>query len=261
MTTMPDCPGYVDPSEAMSPVILPLAPTRKPACETPAGAPIDNERLPANVARFVFPAIRLRRRKPALGPSLQAIWPKCECTETIEAGVELAKAVCRRLPARRPIVLALTSPGDGDGKTMLAQILAPELAKRAGGALAVDANFRNAGLTAQLTIPATSAPVDSSLIYPTDLAGLNVLPMSRQREFRGADPEWIEELRESWPLVLLDMASLEHAETAPLLSYCDGVCLVVRLGHTARRAVAEAVGVIAACGGRLLGCAVVGEST
>ena len=49
-------------------------------------------------------------------------------------------------------------------------------------------------------------------------------------------------------------------ETVSLLRHCDGVCLVVRLGHTARRAVAEAARVISACGGRLLGSVVVGEA-
>ena len=159
------------------------------------------------------------------------IWPKCDCTEAVRAGVKLAKAVCGRLPSDRPSVVALTSPGDGDGKTTLVEILAPELASRtSGGALAVDADFRKSDLTARLAIPATANPVGSSLIYPTDLAGLNVLPMSRQRQSRGADAAWIEEMRESWPLMILDMASLEHAETAPVLRHCDGVCLVVRLG-------------------------------
>ena len=75
---------------------------------------------------------------------------------------------------------------------------------------------------------------------------------------RYLDAAWVEQIREGWPLTLLDMASLEHAETVSLLRHCDGVCLVVRLGHTARRAVAEAGRVISASGGRLLGSVVVG---
>ena len=68
---------------------------------------------------------------------------------------------------------------------------------------------------------------------------------------------WIEHLREGWPLVLVDMPSLEHVESAAMMRRCDGVYLVVRLGHTARRAVAEAARVIERSGGRLLGCVVV----
>ena len=51
----------------------------------------------------------------------------------------------------RPAVVALTSPGDGDGKTGLLLALAPQLAHRiAGGILVVDANFRKPDLTARL---------------------------------------------------------------------------------------------------------------
>ena len=62
--------------------------------------------------------------------------------------MKLAEAIGRRLPADRPSVLALTSPGDGDGKTRVLTVLAPELARRTpGGVLAVDADFRKADLT------------------------------------------------------------------------------------------------------------------
>lgn len=188
-----------------------------------------------------------------------AIWPTCDCTESVQAGVKLAAAVVRRLPVDRPSVLALTSPGDGDGKTSLMAVLAPELAKQTSSSvLAVDADFRKASLTSQLTISAGRTAHGASVIYPTDRAGLSVLPMSHHRECRGADADWIEEMRDSWPLVLLDMASLRYGETSPVLRHCDSVCLVVRVGYTARRAVAEAARVISACGGRLLGCVVVG---
>ena len=82
--------------------------------------------------------------------------------------------------------------------------------------------------------------------------------MSRQRQSRGADADWIAGMRASWPLTILDMASLAHRETAPLLRYCDGVCLVVRLGYTPRRAVQQAARIISLWGGHFLGCVVVG---
>ena len=69
---------------------------------------------------------------------------------------------------------------------------------------------------------------------------------------------WVEDLREGWPLVLLDMPSLAQAETAPLACCCDGVFLVVRLGHTARRAIADASYLVRSSGSRLLGCIAVG---
>jgi hypothetical protein len=75
---------------------------------------------------------------------------------------------------------------------------------------------------------------------------------------RGFDPSTSEDLREGWSLVLVDTPSLVHAEVAPMVQRCDGVYLVVRLGYTARRAVAEAAHVIRINGGRLLGCIAVG---
>ena len=95
------------------------------------------------------------------------------------------------------------------------------------------------------------------MVYPTDLAGLSVLPMPPGLQSHYFNAAWVEETREKWPLTILDMASLEHAETVSLLGCCDGVCLVVRLGHTARRAVAESRQVIAAAGGKLFGTVVV----
>jgi len=261
MNMTPGWPWQIDESAPMSPVILPMGSPRNLDLETPQDPSPGSTQGAMRAKKFAFPAVGPRYEESPFDALPQAIWPKCDCTEVVQAGVKLAKAVCSRLSSDRPSVVALTSPGDGDGKTTLAEILAPELAKRtSGGALAVDANFRKADLTARLAIPATRSPVGSSLIYPTDLAGLSVLPMSHQRECRGADGVWIEQMRDNWPLVLLDMASLEHAETAPLLQYCDGVCLVVRLGHTARRAVAEAARVISICGGRILGCVIVGEA-
>lgn len=61
-----------------------------------------------------------------------------------------------------------------------------------------------------------------------------------------------------FPLVLLDSPSLAHPGVARMGSYCDGVCLVVRAGHTPYRAVHDAANVIEAAGGRRWGCIVIG---
>jgi Mrp family chromosome partitioning ATPase len=258
MNMTPGWPRHVDGN--VSPVILPIGSPRDSGWETPHELSTAGEWQTVQVRKFTFPAIGAQQADGALDELPYAIWPKCDCTEAVQAGAKLAKSVRGRLPSDRPSVVAFTSPGDGDGKTTLVQVLAPELAKRTlGGALAVDADFRKSDLTSRLGIAARN-PAGSSLIYPTDLPGLNVLPMSRQRQSRGADAGWINAMRERWPLAILDMASLEHAETAPLLRHCDGVCLVVRLGHTSRRAVKEAARLISICSGQFLGCVVVGDA-
>jgi Mrp family chromosome partitioning ATPase len=202
--------------------------------------------------RFEFPALPFLGEDLPMPDAPRAIWPEPGGTETVQACGELAQGLRRRLSPKRPAILAFTSPGDGDGKTSLLIHLAPELARHGhGGVLVVDANFHKPDLTSRLTVSAGRKPLGSAVIYPTNLPGLNVLPMSPQRGC------WLEELRESWPLVLVDMASLAHAEAAAMLRRCDGVCLVVRLGHTVRRAVAKAPRLIRNVGGRLLGCVVV----
>jgi Mrp family chromosome partitioning ATPase len=227
--------------------------------ETPnllgAGTPALPQIVPLATARaqprFEFPALSRPAEEPPTGASPGAIWPDCDSTETAQACAELAQSIRRRLTVNRAAILGFTSPGDGDGKTGLLLNLAPELAKRSeGGVLAVDADFRQPDLSARLGISLYRA-VDSTLICPTNVPDLNFLPAVRQ------EAGWIEDLRADWPLVLLDMDSLEHVESADLLKRCDGVCLVVRLGHTARRAVAEALDVVHDRGGQLLGCVVV----
>ncbi len=258
MNMTPRWPQHVDGS--VLPVILPIGPSSAPARETqPEFSPADG-RQAVQLGKFAFPAIGSQYGDAGIDELPYAAWPKCECTEAVRAGAKLAKAVRSRLPADRPSVVAVTSPGSGDGKTTLVEILAPELAKRTpGGTLAVDADFRKSDLTSRLGIAARNHG-ESSLIYPTDVIGLNVLPMSPQRQGRGGDAGWIEAMRERWPLTILDMASLEYAETAPLLRHCDGVCLVVRLGYTPRRAVKQAARLISVYGGRFLGCVVVGDA-
>jgi hypothetical protein len=134
----------------------------------------------------------------------------------------------------------------------------PQLLSRvAGGILVVDANPDSVSLTTRLELPEGHPAGGSLLIYPTNLPRLNVLPAAAKLPSRGWDRSWIAELREGWSLVLLDLPSLLHPEVASLAECCDGVYLVVRLGHTSRRGVAKAARTIRRSGGRLLGCVVI----
>lgn len=230
--------------------------------------------FPIPIPRFSFPAVPESHENPTRPAAPEVVWPVCPDAETNKAGAEIAEAILRRLSLHRPTVVALTSPGDGDGKTSLLVALAPQLAKAvAGGVLLVDANPRRPSLTAQLNVPAGERASEPRLIYPTNLQRLSVLPaphcwggsctaapgatVQRSPQQKGVDRLSIEDLREGWSLVLLDMASLAHAEVALLMHCCDGVYLAVRVGHTTRRAVRESARLIRASGSRLLGCVVV----
>jgi Mrp family chromosome partitioning ATPase len=67
-----------------------------------------------------------------------------------------------------------------------------------------------------------------------------------------------EQLKKEFQLALIDAPSLTDARTAPILSQCDGVYLVINLGRTTSYEVSEAVRVIRQAGGRLLGSIAVG---
>jgi Mrp family chromosome partitioning ATPase len=243
------------------------------------------------VERFAFPKLSEPSRDVPVPEGLLVAWPDREVTETVSACAAAAQRILHQSSLARLRVVLFTSPDDGDGKTGVVIALAPELAQRStGNVLVVDANFRKPDLTARLNVPADNTISQPALIYPTNLLRLSVLPVPAVQRARWdgsctASTCWngsctatpgatvqraplpttprfpclnSEELREGWSLVLVDAASLVHPEVAPMISDCDGVYLVVRLGHTARRAVADAARAIQAAGGRLLGSVVVG---
>jgi Mrp family chromosome partitioning ATPase len=294
MDTPLEMPSQVETGMPAAPVIIPLqgdcpdfrvsengtVPFGPPGTRDRQQGTSDERQGTDQLPRFEFPELPAPGRQP---PPM-AIWPVCDCPETARACAELAESMCWRLPPDCATILAFSSPGDGDGKTSLLLSLAPELAKRVErGVLVVDAAFRKPDLTARLAISDDPTPLAAAPIHATNLPGLSVLPAPMDACWGGsfnAGPSirwggsctatpcetaqltyqqaaWIEQLRQNWPLVLVDVPSLEHVEAAAMLRRCDGVYLVVRLGHTARRAIAEAARVIAHAGGRLLGCVVV----
>jgi Mrp family chromosome partitioning ATPase len=253
---------------AASPVILPYRPNAslRESRETKAtseerGAKSEEPSGPCLTAeRFAFPALPQLPEVDLLAESSAVAWPKCNDAEVARACATMADGILHLFSLERSRVVLFTSPSDGDGKTSVLVALAPQLARRIEGSILVaDANPRKPDLTSRLSLPAAEASSRSVLIYPTNLPHLSVLPVRRPvvPEFQGFDRSWLDELREAWPLVLLDAASLAHPEVAPMASCCDGVFLVVRLGYTPQRAVAEAARVIRGSGGRLLGCVVV----
>ncbi len=253
MDWTPETPGCIETKPFAWPVILSMAAAKNEANVEPVGSPM------GGIQRFEFPQLSSTPVETPAYNAPMAIWPDCHDAKTAEVYAGLAQGVQWRLSSKGPTILALSSPGDGDGKTSLLLNLAPELAKRIdGGVLVFDANFRKPDLSSQLIFSAGRAAGGSNLIYPTNLPGLSVLPAPEELDLRSGDGPSMEHLRQRWPLVLVDTPSLEHAEAVAMAQRCDGVYLVVRLGHTARRAVVESAKVVGRSGGRLLGCIVVG---
>ncbi|NLF07796.1 MAG: CpsD/CapB family tyrosine-protein kinase [Pirellulaceae bacterium] len=238
---------------ARKPVILPMRPSADYASELLAHEP------PGGLRHFAIPELCSTPAELFERPAPTAVWPTCERPETVRACAQTAEAIYRRVDSNRSAILALTSPDDGDGKTDLMLGLAPELAKLAGDTLAVDADYAKPDLSLRLILPICDASTGIySLIYPTNRTDLNVLPHWSGGSASNWSREWFEDLRDRWNLVLFDAPSLERAEPSPLMRYCDGVYLVVRLGYTPRRAAAESARAIHARGSRMLGSIVIG---
>lgn len=186
----------------------------------------------------------------------------------------LADLVLEGLPPGRNAVLMLTSPGTGDGKTRVTAALAKAIAAQgAGEVLAVDADYQcphlaarlmgqrggESSMTAGLAEVLAGEAVWRSSVRPTPWKRLDVLPGTKtaahQATTVAADLGTLfEQLRCHYQVVLLDGPSAACPETMLLARHCDGVFVVVKLGHTGRRAARHAVSLLQNGGVRLLGC-------
>ena len=187
---------------------------------------------------------------------------------------EMAHNILAQMRPDHPTALMFTSPGDGETKIGLVISLAAALVRRTTcKVLLVDANLRAPSLGAYLGINASCGLAHvlmgtanwARIVRKSTTERLSLLPgcpfpthdgQPSHGSNTGMGP-LLEELKEAYPLVLVDAASLAHDEVAPASGYCDGTYLAVRLRQTTRRSVRNAVRVIGDCGGRVLGSIVV----
>lgn len=215
-----------------------------------------------------------RPRDVGPAPSQVAPWPTLGPTGPHpQAYRELAENVLSQVPRGRAAALMFTSPSDGEGTTELLVSLAAALAERTrDGVLLLDGNLHNPDLARCLGVEATrglaqvlmGAASWRQVLQKTSVPHLDLLPGAvfstpavRLPEHLNLRP-LLDELRGQYRLVLIDTASLAHAEAASTTGYCDGTYLVVRLAQTTRRDLARAVEVIRDCRGHLLGSVVIG---
>jgi len=138
---------------------------------------------------------------------------------------QMAQYILTQLMADRSAVLLFTSPRDGRGQTETLRSLSKSLVNHLRGEVFVLDALPNKGGMRQEKIPYISG-------------------------------DWgrcLNELKARYQLVLIDAPSLADVRTAPMLSQCDGVYLMIRLGYTTPYETCEAVRVIQQAGGRLLG--------
>lgn len=143
-------------------------------------------------------------------------------------------------------VMLVTSPDQGEGKTMMAVNLAIALAER-GKTCVVDADLRREGVASTFGISTTrglsdvlanTLPLRDSLV-PSKVSNLTVLPAGKSCDDVGrlvcsdTMAEVILLLRSEFEYVLLDSPPiLPFADCRVLSTLVDGVVLVVRSGRT-----------------------------
>jgi capsular exopolysaccharide synthesis family protein len=160
---------------------------------------------------------------------------------------------------RAMTVIAITSPGAGDGKTVtsinLAGVLARDSSQRV---LLVDADLRRSSVSGHLGLdPSTPGLADliarspkplGALIKRPEVCGFDLLPagssaMSVQALFRSDRfAKILDEARGLYDYVLLDTPPLAPVFDAAVLARAvDGVIVVVAAGKTPRRLLAVAL--------------------
>jgi succinoglycan biosynthesis transport protein ExoP len=156
-------------------------------------------------------------------------------------------------------VIAVTSPGAGDGKTLTSINLAGVLARESDAKiLLIDADLRRSSVSMQLGIDAGTAGLAdliagsktslADLIRRPDTCGFDVLPAgsssrSVQKLFRAERfTQIIAEARERYDYVLLDTPPLVPVYDAAVLArQVDGVILVVAAAKTPRKLLGAAL--------------------
>lgn len=153
--------------------------------------------------------------------------------------------------AERPLVIGITSPDFGDGKTTLAMGLASSLTDDLGvDVMLADTDFHThslgrvfgVGSGGGLNEVLAGAATLESVTQQPGARSMTVVPAAAGR----ADPDrlhraddvaaLIENMRASSRYVVLDLpATMRATNAAVLASMCDGVIVVVRGGHTTRQ--------------------------
>lgn len=186
----------------------------------------------------------------------------------------MARNLLAQLPHGEAAAVLFTSPTGGEGKTESILPLAEALIEESGRrTILVDANLHHPDLTHEWLFDSRKGIFEVltgeadwwDAVQETGIQKLSILINNGLPEKNSivtqplAFSELLENLKREYPLVLIDAASLAHDESIPMVRHCQGVCLVVRLGHSSRQMVHESQQIIDQAGGKLLGFIAVGN--
>ncbi len=220
------------------------------------------------------PAIRRSRSRAAEGTlSTLLVTHAQPDSAAAEAYRALRAVLWFRVQQDRLKVLQVTSPGTGDGKSVLAANLAVLLAQSGQRVLLIDGDFRTPrqhelfGLSAQTGLVSVleGKARTNDVLCQGVVPGLDVLPAGpppRNPADLFAAPAFrveLAELREAYDVVLIDTpALLTVTDPSTVASQVDGVLLVLRQGRSTRPQAERAGELLAGVHARLLGVVVNG---
>ncbi len=235
-------------------------PQTAPMDNAPAGpAPVETpaEQVKYSQTRHIdIPRQELREKRVVTG------FDSCEFTDAYKM---LRTQVLQRLNENDWNVLAITSPGTGEGKTLTALNLAASLAMEVNyTVLLVDANLLHPSLHEHLGIPGSpglsdylleDAPLPELLVRPEGINHLTILPGGRallnSAEILNSPKmsQLVDELknRYSGRIVIFDLPPvLSTADAMAFAPYVDATLLVVEEGKTTKKEVENAVDMLSA---------------
>lgn len=171
-------------------------------------------------------------------------------------------------PDNPPQLLLVTSPGPGEGKTLISMNMSIAMAHSGQRTLVVDSDMRRPRVHKALGVENTAGLADvllgkSSLndaIRPTEIENLSVLscgeipPNPLELLHTKKFQEVIAELRRSYDRVIFDSPPLAVSDGLVLSHSVDAVLLILKFGKTRRELLKRSVEQLEAIGAPFMGC-------
>jgi capsular exopolysaccharide synthesis family protein len=217
--------------------------------DEPLDPPAAREPVPPVGARPVFGATLDKDMVAALQP----FSPAAEQYRTLRTRIAQVDGAGQRR------VILVSSPGEGDGKTVTAANLGLTMAQEfQRQVLLIDADLRNARLHECLGVGrepglsdvlAGEATLEDALVSLSEYRVIALpagTPHGRPTELLGSEPmrRLVENLSRRFDRVVIDSTAAHFADAGVLEPLADGVLLVVRAGRTTRPAVSRALGLV-----------------
>jgi capsular exopolysaccharide synthesis family protein len=173
-----------------------------------------------------------------------------ETSQIVEAFRSVRLNLAHSFPTGQPIVFTVTSPGPGDGKSLIAANLAISFAEAGYQTLLIDGDTRRGEQYKTFQVPRRPGLLDhldlgldlDTIVYPTQNERLSLIPsgshMARGPELLGSSrmTELMAALRRRFEVILVDSPPLgAGVDPFVLGTATEAVAVVLRAGETDRQ--------------------------